>query len=67
VAVTSNPDGGEIYVDDSFIGNAPTTLKLTPGKHKIRVSLSGYKDWTRDVTAQSGSEAHITATLEKAN
>jgi hypothetical protein len=66
-ALTSSPDGGEIYVDDSFVGNAPATLKLTPGKHKIRVSLSGYKDWTRDVTAQSGSEAHITATLEKAN
>jgi hypothetical protein len=67
LAVTSNPDAGEIYVDDSLIGNAPTTLKLTPGKHKIRVSLPGYKDWIRDVTAQSGSEAHIMATLEKAN
>lgn len=67
IAVASNPDGGEIYVDDAFIGNAPATLKLTPGKHKIRVSLSGYKDWTRDVAAQSGSEAHMTATLEKAN
>jgi hypothetical protein len=67
VAVTSNPDGGEIYVDDSFMGNAPATLKLKPGSHKIRVSFSGYKDWTRDVTAQLGTEAHITATLEKAD
>ncbi len=66
VAVTSNPDGGEIYVDDSFMRNAPASLKLKPGSHKIRVSFSGYKDWTRDVTAQSGAEAHITATLEKA-
>lgn len=67
VAVTSNPDGGEIYVDDAFIGNTPATLKLTPGKHKLRVSLPGYKDWSRDVTAQPGSEAHMVATLEKAN
>lgn len=67
LAVTSNPDGGEIYIDDAFIGNAPATLKLTPGKHKVRISLAGYKDWTRDVTAQSGTEAHFAATLEKAN
>lgn len=67
IAVTSNPDGAEIYVDDSFIGNAPATLKLQPGKHTIRVTLSGYKAWSKEITVQFGSEAHLTATLEKMN
>lgn len=65
VALTSNPDGAEVYVDDSFVGNAPATLKLKPGKHTIRVSLAGYKAWSRDLTAQSGTEAHMIAALEK--
>lgn len=66
-AVTSNPDGAEIYVDDFLIGNTPTTLKLQPGKHKVRVSMTGYKDWVREITAQPGAEAHVIATLDKAN
>jgi hypothetical protein len=67
LSVTSNPDGAEIYVDDSLFGNTPATLKLTPGKHTIRVSLSGYKNWVREINAASGAQAHVTATLEKEN
>jgi len=35
IAVSSSPDNAEIYVDGSFVGNAPATLKLSPGKHTI--------------------------------
>ena len=65
VAITSNPDGAEIYVDDGLVGNAPSTVKLQPGKHTIRVTLSGYKPWSREITTQSGSEVRLAATLEK--
>jgi hypothetical protein len=65
LTVSSNPDGGEIYLDEAFIGNTPSTLKLSAGKHSIRVSLSGYKSWVKEIAAQSGTEAHITAALEK--
>jgi hypothetical protein len=65
VQVTSNPDGADIYCDDAFIGNAPTTLKLAPGKHTIRIASTGHKAWSREVTVQSGSEAHLNAVLDK--
>ncbi len=65
VALTSNPDGAQIYVNDSLIGIAPATLNLSPGKHIIRVSLSGYKDWVREVSAESGAKVVLTANLEK--
>lgn len=65
VAITSNPDGAEIYVDEALVGNAPSTLKLQPGKHTIRVTLDGYKPWSREITTQSGSEVRLAATLEK--
>jgi hypothetical protein len=65
ISISSNPDAADIYVDDAFSGNAPATLKLSPGKHTIRVSLVGYKPWSREITVQAGSEAHLVATLER--
>lgn len=63
--VHSNPDGAEVYADEKFIGGAPATLKLQPGQHTIKVILTGYKDWSRQLTVQAGSDAHLTAILEK--
>src|SRR5712692_610219 len=67
IAVSSTPDGGEISVDGAFMGNAPATLKLSPGKHTIRVALSGFKEWTREITVLAGSELKLAAALEKQN
>src|SRR5581483_4996899 len=67
VSVTTNPDGADVYVDGEFRGNAPATLKLKPGKHTIAVKMSGYKDWTREITTDAGSDARLSAGLEKIN
>jgi hypothetical protein len=67
ILVSSSPDGADIYTDDTFVGNAPATLKLSAGKHTIKLTLAGFKDWSRDITALAGSEAHLTAHLEKPN
>ena len=65
VQLVSTPDGADVYSDGSFVGNAPSTLKLSSGKHTIRVTASGYKDWSRDITVQPGSEVRLNAILEK--
>lgn len=65
VTVSSTPDGADVSVDGNFSGNAPSTLKLTPGKHKIEVKLNGYKPWSRDMNVSSGSEVRLNANLEK--
>lgn len=65
IEVRSTPDGAEVYVDGGFIGNAPATLKLAPGQHTVRVTQTGFKDWSREITVQAGSEAHLSASLEK--
>jgi hypothetical protein len=65
IILTSIPDGADVYVDDSFVGNAPATLKLPAGKHTVKVSQSGYAAWTKDISVFAGSEVNMKATLEK--
>jgi hypothetical protein len=67
IALVSTPVGADVAVDDAFVGNSPAKLKLKAGKHTIKVTMAGYKDWSRDMTVMSGSEVNLTATLEKTN
>jgi len=65
ISVVSNPDGADVYADDQFVGNSPATLKLNPGKHVIAVKMAGYKDWSREISVQTGSDVNLTASLQK--
>ena len=67
VNVGSNPIGADVVVDGEFVGNSPAVLKISSGKHTVTVKMSGFKDWTRDINVQAGSEVQLTATLEKAD
>ena len=65
VNVLSQPAGADVSLDGNFVGNAPATLRLVPGKHTITVKMSGHKDWTREINVQPSSEVQLTANLEK--
>jgi len=65
VNVSSNPSGADVSLDGNFVGNCPAALKISAGKHTVTVKMSGYKDWSRDITIASGSEVQLTANLEK--
>lgn len=65
VTIKSVPDGGEISVDDKFIGTTPSTIQLAPGEHKISVSKSGFKTWERVVTINANGSINLNAELEK--
>jgi hypothetical protein len=65
VTVSSVPDGADVYVDDSFVGNAPATLKLPAGKHTVKVTQDGYKAWTKEVSVFADSEVSLKASLGK--
>jgi hypothetical protein len=65
IEVHSTPEGAEVYLDGAFVGNAPATLKLAPGQHTIRVTQSGYKDWSREIAVQPGSDVHLSASQDK--
>lgn len=65
IDVTSTPDGADIEVDGSFVGNTPSNIELAPGDHVVRVSKAGYATWEKKVKV-TGGEIHLAAELTAA-
>jgi hypothetical protein len=61
VTVGSTPVGAEIYLDQNFVGNTPSTINVPSGKHSVCVRKPGYQDWVRDMNFSGGA---ITLTAE---
>ena len=64
VSVASTPEGADIEIDGSFVGNTPSSIDVAPGDHQVAVKKSGYKDWTRKLKV-SGGDITLNAELEK--
>jgi serine/threonine-protein kinase len=47
--VESIPNGAEIFVDGSLMGQTPTRLNLPAGKHEVRLALPNYYHWEAQV------------------
>ncbi len=65
IEFASDPTGADIVIDGSFVGNTPSTLRVTPGRHTIELRLPGYKPWSRTMLIGPGSHPSIRAFLEK--
>jgi hypothetical protein len=64
ISIRAIPESADVYVDNQYYGSCPAILKLKPGRHAITVKMSGYKDWSREISTEVGSEAQLTASLE---
>jgi PEGA domain len=67
VTLASSPSGAEIYLNSSFVGKTPLTLKLVVGQYFFHIFADGCKNWSQEVTIAPGAEIRLTATLEKSN
>jgi hypothetical protein len=65
VVVGSVPDGADIEVDGSFVGNTPSDVQVAEGEHTVSVKKAGFKDWERKLKVSGGSSVHLSAELEK--
>lgn len=63
VQFDSTPEGGEVYVDGTFLGNTPLSTPVKDGTHNVKISLQGYADWNKKVPTTAGSK--VLATLVK--
>ena len=55
LAISSTPVGADIYVDQNFVGNTPSTVSVPSGKHSISVRKAGFQDWARDMNLSGGA------------
>jgi hypothetical protein len=65
VAVMSDAPGAEIYVDERFVGETPSTIRLPSGLHHVEVKAAGKQDWHRDLEVLDGSEITLHPALDK--
>ncbi len=65
VNVESTPAGADIEIDGAFVGNTPSKINLTPGKHQVVVKKKGFSDWSRTLDVTGGT-INLSADLEPA-
>ena len=66
VLVSSDVEGADIYVDDKFVGNTPSALKLAGGSHRVRVESPNRVAWAREIELSNDSSVNLKATLATA-
>jgi hypothetical protein len=65
IQVNSSPTGATIYLDGTSTGKTTDALitDVSPGSHTIKLTKSGYSDYTETVTVTDGDTATVDATL----
>ncbi|HYX00290.1 MAG TPA: PEGA domain-containing protein [Candidatus Elarobacter sp.] len=65
LSVASLPDGADIEVDGSFVGNTPSDIDVPAGDHTVAVKKSGFQTWEKKLKVSAGSNVHLKAEMEK--
>lgn len=68
VAITSDPEGSTIFVDQhdhGSYGTTPRVLALAPGPHTITLEREGFRPVTLSVEARRGEEVATTGSLTR--
>lgn len=63
VLISSDAPGADIFVDNNFVGNTPSTLTLPAGSHNVRVESPSHVAWTRQVQLMEDSNINLKASL----
>ncbi len=69
--VTVQPKRAAVFLDGNYVGHASElggrfhSLLVSPGKHKIRVELPGYRTYETEVEVLAGQKAEVKTELVK--
>jgi hypothetical protein len=69
--VTVQPKRAAVFLDDHYVGHASElggrfhSLLVSPGKHKIKVELPGYRTYETEVDVLAGQKAEVKTELVK--
>jgi hypothetical protein len=64
VAVESDPDSANVYLDGDLKGMSPVAiLNVTPGPHIVLIEKTGYLPYQKDITVTAGGITTVIAAL----
>ena len=64
IAISSTPSGASIYFDGVYKGTTPKVItNVTQVSHEVKLTLSGYNDWSHTALAAAGSTSYLKAEL----
>ncbi|MDU9375701.1 hypothetical protein McpSp1_02800 [Methanocorpusculaceae archaeon Sp1] len=63
IAVTTNPTGGQIYIDNKYVMDSPGTAMVQPGGHLVTIQSSEYFPWSDMVYVNSGETTYVNAVM----
>jgi streptogramin lyase len=64
VFFSSDPDGANVYIDDSMKGVTPLSLHLKKGTYIVKMTKEGYEDDESALYVSSADPIQVTKTLE---
>ena len=62
--VNSTPLGAQVFIDNEFKGKTPFKIKLSMGKHEVRLSLPDYYEWEAQLQLDEKGETPLDINLE---
>jgi hypothetical protein len=69
--VTVSPGRAAVFLDDNYVGHASElggaihSLLISPGKHRIKVELPGYRSFETEVNLLAGQKSEVKTELVK--
>lgn len=64
IVTITGPAGATILIDDKIVGQVPSTLTLSVGPHRVRVSRAWYKDWMKPIYVTADSRLTLVVEFE---
>src|SRR5205823_13438501 len=69
LVIEGAPPGAQIFVDDRLIASTGSNGQakistLSPGQHRLRVTVNGYQDYEKGIDLLSGQTSRVAAKLE---
>lgn len=67
------PKRAAVFVDDNYMGHGGDfgghfhSMLVTPGKHHLKITLSGYQTYETDIDATASSKLQMKIVLERSN
>jgi len=65
LVVEATPAGAKVEVDGDAKGQAPVTLRVTPGRHSVTVTADGHEPHSESVVAEAAKEQRLSVALAR--